>query len=156
MPSLPRAPKAGGAALSWTPIVRKKPGSDSIRSFTAIASMLIAERSPAPVFSQTRLIDVAVGNDSASERLEENSLLRHTYRWLKPGGVLILVIPASQIADCGNILSIQFKDAEVYRLSEPECIQYKQVVFAIRRSRRERERLQEREISWWRLEMEDL
>jgi len=96
--------------------------------------------------------DVAVGNDSASERLEA-LFLRHTYRWLKPGGVLILVIPASQIAVCGNILSVQFKDAEVYRLSEPECLQYKQiVVFAIRRTRRERERLQEREISWWRLE----
>ena len=96
--------------------------------------------------------DVAVGNDSASERLEA-LFLRHTYRWLKPGGVLILVIPVSQIAVCGNILSVQFKDAEVYRLSEPECIQYKQiVVFAIRRTRRERERLQEREISWWRLE----
>jgi protein-L-isoaspartate O-methyltransferase len=57
--------------------------------------------------------DVAVGNDSASERLEA-LFLQNTYRWLKPGGVLILVIPVSQIAICGNILSVQFKEAEVY------------------------------------------
>jgi len=96
--------------------------------------------------------DVVASDDGPSQRLEA-LFLQRTYRWLKPGGVLILVIPVSQIAVCGNILSVQFKDAEVYRLSEPECIQYKQIViFAIRRTRRERERLQEREISWWRLE----
>ena len=90
--------------------------------------------------------------DGVSQRLE-TLFLQHTYRWLKPGGVLILVIPVSQIAVCGTILSVQFKDAEVYRLSEPECVQYRQVVvLAARRTRRERERLQEREISWWRLE----
>lgn len=96
--------------------------------------------------------DNAAGDDGASQRLEA-LFLQHTYRWLKPGGVLILIIPVSQLAVCGNILSLQFKDAEVYRLSEPECVQYKQiVVFAVRRTRRDRERLQEREISWWRLE----
>lgn len=96
--------------------------------------------------------DTAASEDGASQRLEA-LFLQHTYRWLKPAGVLILVIPVAQIAVCGNILSLQFKDAEVYRLSEPESVQYKQiVVFAVRRTRRERERLQEREISWWRLE----
>ena len=96
--------------------------------------------------------DTAANCDGAGHRLEA-LLLQHTYRWLRPGGILILVIPVAQIAVCGNILSVQFKDTEVYRLSEPECIQYKQiVVFAIRRTRRERERLQEREISSWRLE----
>ena len=96
--------------------------------------------------------DTAASDDGAGQRLEA-LFLQHTYRWLKPGGVLILVVPVAQLAVCGNILSLQFKDAEVYRLSEPECVQYKQiVVFAGRRTRRERERLQEREISWWRLE----
>jgi SAM-dependent methyltransferase len=97
--------------------------------------------------------DVAASsNDGPGERLEA-LFLQRTFRWLKPGGVLILVIPVAQLAVCGNLLSVQFKDAEVYGLSEPECVQYKQiVVFAIRRTRRERERLQEREISWWRLE----
>ncbi|TAM79660.1 MAG: class I SAM-dependent methyltransferase [Acidobacteria bacterium] len=96
--------------------------------------------------------DDAMRDEGTAQRLEE-LFLQHTYRWLKPGGVLILVIPVSQLAVCGNILSVQFKDIEVFRLSEPESARYKQtVVFGVRRSRRERERLQEREISWWRLE----
>jgi hypothetical protein len=96
--------------------------------------------------------DLAASDDGSGERLEA-LFLQRTFRWLKPGGVLILVIPVAQLAVCGNLLSVQFQDAEVYRLSEPECVQYKQiVVFAVRRARRERERVQEREISWWRLE----
>jgi SAM-dependent methyltransferase len=96
--------------------------------------------------------DTATDGDGAGQRLEA-LFLQHTYRWLKPGGVLILVVPVAQIAVCGNTLSVQFRDAEVYRLNEPECVQYKQVVvFAVRRTRRERERLQEREISGLRLE----
>jgi SAM-dependent methyltransferase len=96
--------------------------------------------------------DTAANDDGPGQRFEA-LFLQHTYRWLKPGGVLILVIPVAQLAVCGNVLSLQFKDAEVYRLSEPECVQYKQiVVFAVRHTRRERDRLQEREISWWRLE----
>ena len=96
--------------------------------------------------------DVVASDDGPSQRLEA-LFLQRTYRWLKPGGVLILVIPVAQLAVSGNVLSVQFKDTEIYRLSEPECIQYQQiVVFAVRRTRRERERLQEREISWWRLE----
>jgi len=96
--------------------------------------------------------DDAMRDEGTAQRLEA-LFLQHTYRWLKPGGVLILVIPVSQLAVCGNILSLQFKDTEVYRLTEPESVRYKQiVVFGVRRSRREREHLQEREISWWRLE----
>ncbi len=96
--------------------------------------------------------DTVASNDGTGQRLEA-LFLQRTYRWLKSGGVLILIIPVAQLAVCGNILSLQFKDAEVYRLSEPESVQYKQIaVFAVRRTQRERERLQEREISWWRLE----
>lgn len=69
--------------------------------------------------------------DSAAQRLEE-LFLQRTYRWLKPSGVLILVIPVLQLAVCGNILSTNFKDTEVYRLNEPESVEYKQiVVFAV-------------------------
>ncbi|HXK03819.1 MAG TPA: DUF6094 domain-containing protein [Verrucomicrobiae bacterium] len=96
--------------------------------------------------------DTAGDGDGAGQRLEA-LFLQHSYRWLKPGAVLILVIPAGQLPLCGNLLSVHFKEAEVHRLSEPECVQYKQVVvFAVRRTRRERDRLQEREITWWRLE----
>jgi hypothetical protein len=96
--------------------------------------------------------DTATDGGGAGQRLEA-LFLQHTYRWLKPGGVLILVVPVAQLALCGNLLSVQFKDVEVFRLSEPESVQYKQVVaFGVRRTRRERDRLQEREISWLRLE----
>jgi tRNA1(Val) A37 N6-methylase TrmN6 len=87
------------------------------------------------------------GDDERGQRVEA-LFLQRTYRWLKAGGVLILVIPAAQLAVCWNILSTQFKDTEVYRLSEPESVRYKQIVLlGVRRTRRERERLQEREIN---------
>jgi SAM-dependent methyltransferase len=94
----------------------------------------------------------AVHEDGPGQRLKE-LFLRHVYRWLKPGGVLILVIPIAQLPVCGNILSRQFKETQVYRLTEPASVQYHQiVVFAVRRSRRERERLQDREITAQRLD----
>lgn len=96
--------------------------------------------------------DVAANEDCPSERMEA-LFLQHTYRWLKPGGILILVIPAAQLAVCGNRLSVQFKETEVNRLSEPESVRYKQIVlFGVRRTRRERERLPEWEISRARIE----
>jgi len=96
--------------------------------------------------------DTAVNDEGPSERLEA-LFLQHTYRWLKAGGVLVLVIPVTQLAVCGNRLSVQFKDAEVYRLTEPESLRYKQIVlFGVRRTRRERERLSEGEISRGRIE----
>ena len=96
--------------------------------------------------------DTTADGAGLGQRLEA-LFLQHTYRWLKPDGVLILVIPVAQLALCGNLLSVQFKDVQVYRLSEPQCVRYKQVVvFAVRRTRRERDRLPEREINRLRLE----
>jgi SAM-dependent methyltransferase len=96
--------------------------------------------------------DSSVNEDSASERLEA-LFLQHTYRWLKPGGVLTLVVPVAQLAVCGNRLSVQFKDTDIYRLSEPESIRYKQIVLlGTRRTRRERDRLSDGEISRARIE----
>ncbi|MGH9453131.1 MAG: DUF6094 domain-containing protein, partial [Terriglobia bacterium] len=96
--------------------------------------------------------DQTTEDEGRAQRLEA-LFLQHTYRWLKPGGVLILVIPDAQLAVCGNILSTNFKDTEVYRLSERESVQYKQIVlFGVRRTRRERDRLQDRDISGLRLE----
>jgi hypothetical protein len=65
--------------------------------------------------------------------------LEHTYRWLKPDGVLILVIPQARLKPCARLLADHFKGIRVYRLTEPECVQYKQVaVLAARRKRHER------------------
>ena len=62
--------------------------------------------------------------------------LEHTYRWLKPGGVLAFVIPQPQLRPCARLLSEHFADLFVYRLTEPASVQYKQVaVLGVRRKR---------------------
>ena len=74
----------------------------------------------------------------------EYLFLEHTYRWLKPGGVLVLVIPGDRLSTCAEILAVHFRDKAIYRLSEPESIRYKQVVvFGVRRTRRERDQLKD-------------
>ena len=78
----------------------------------------------------------------ADSRRTEQVFLSHTYRWLKPGGVLVLVIPGDRLAECSQILASHFRDVRVYRLEAPECVRYKQVVvLGVRRNRRERERM---------------
>ena len=75
---------------------------------------------------------------SNNQRLE-SVFLEHTYRWLKAGGVLLFVIPQLRLAKCARLLSEQFTDLRVFRLTEPGCLQYKQiVVLATRRKRHSR------------------
>jgi SAM-dependent methyltransferase len=78
--------------------------------------------------------DLEVGQTN-NQRLEL-VFLEHTYRWLKPGGVLVFVIPQPQLKPCARILSEHFGDLAVYRLTEPESVQYKQVVVLGRRRKR--------------------
>jgi hypothetical protein len=88
----------------------------------------------------------------ADSRRTEQAFLSHTYRWLKPGGVLLLVIPGDRLAECSQILSSHFRDVRVYRLEAPESLRYKQVVvIGARRSRREKERLTDSDITRARL-----
>src|SRR6266849_9804477 len=75
---------------------------------------------------------------SDNQRLEL-VFLEHTYRWLKPTGVLLFVIPQNRLAKCARLLSEQFTDLRVFRLTEAACLQYKQiVVLATRRKRHAR------------------
>jgi SAM-dependent methyltransferase len=84
--------------------------------------------------------------EERSQRMEK-LFLEHAYRWLKPGGVLVLVVPAKRVADCAVVLSRNFREMHVYRLTEPESIRYEQVVvLGIRRTRQERDRLRDNEI----------
>jgi len=88
----------------------------------------------------------------ADSRRTELSFLSHTYRWLKPAGILVLVIPSERLSECSQILASQFRDARIYRLEALECVRYKQVVFiGARRSRREKERLTDSDITRARL-----
>ncbi len=89
--------------------------------------------------------DFEIG-EGKSQRMEK-LFLEHVYRWLRPGGILVLVVPAKRIADCTVLLSRHFRDIRVYRLTEPESVRYKQVVvLGIRRTRQERDRLRDSEI----------
>jgi len=94
-------------------------------------------RSPAEAFSLLYLnppYDFEIG-ETNKQRLEL-AFLEHTYRWLKPGGVLVFVIPQPQLRVCARILSEHFADLAVYRLSDPASVQYKQVaVLGVRRKR---------------------
>lgn len=72
--------------------------------------------------------------------------LRHTGRWLKPGGVLFFVIPKTQLARCARTLAEHFDQIRAYRLTDPESVKFNQiVVLAVRRSRERRLRDQELE-----------
>src|SRR5258707_1068763 len=73
--------------------------------------------------------------ENNNQRLEL-VFLEHTYRWLKAGGVLLFVVPQLRLAKCARLLSEHFTDLRVFRLTEPACLQYKQiVVLATRRKR---------------------
>jgi hypothetical protein len=73
--------------------------------------------------------------ESNNQRLEL-VFLEQSYRWLKAGGVLLFVIPQLRLAKCARLLSEHFTDLRVFRLTEPSCLQYRQiVVLATRRKR---------------------
>ena len=89
--------------------------------------------------------DFEIGEEK-SQRLEK-LFLEHVHRWLIRGGILVFVVPAKRITDCAALLSRDFRDARVYRLTETESARYKQVVFlGVRRTRQERDRLPDSEI----------
>jgi hypothetical protein len=88
--------------------------------------------------------------ESGNQRFEV-LFLSHFARWLVPGGVLLYALPAQQLAGCAQVLASHFRDIEIFRLESAECVLYAQiVVFAIARSRRERDRVRDSEISFWR------
>src|SRR6266851_7358574 len=99
--------------------------------------------------------DFEIGEEK-SQRMER-LFLDHVYRWLKRGGVLVLVIPRDYIRDCGQILAYQFRDVRVYSLTEPDSVKYKQIaVLGVRLTRSERDRLQDSEITRARMWYESL
>lgn len=84
--------------------------------------------------------EVSEGRNARMERL----FLEQTYRWLKPAGVLVLVIPGNRLSECVDVLAVHFREKAIYRLTEAESIRYSQIVlFGVRRTRREREQLKD-------------
>jgi len=82
--------------------------------------------------------EIGEGKNQRMERL----FLEHVGRWVRPGGVLVMVVPYDRVYECRSVLTPQFRDKTILRLREPEATAYKQVVvFGIRRSRHERDKL---------------
>jgi len=76
--------------------------------------------------------------ESNNQRLEV-VFLEHSYRWLKAGGVLVFILPQLRLAKCARLLSEHFTDLRLFRLTEPACLEYKQiVVLGTRRKRHSR------------------
>lgn len=87
--------------------------------------------------------EIGEGKNQRMERL----FLEHVGRWVRPGGVLVMVIPFDRIYDCRAILTTQYKDKAIYRLTESEAVAYKQaVVFGVRRTRQERDRMNDHSV----------
>ena len=73
--------------------------------------------------------------ETNNQRLEL-VFLEHSYRWLKTDGVLLFVIPQLRLAKCARLLSEHFTDLRVFRLTEPACLEYKQIVALAKRRKR--------------------
>jgi len=68
-----------------------------------------------------------------------------------------MVSPYDRVYDCRPVLTPQFKEKAIYRLTDPEAVAYKQaVVFGVRRTRQERERMNDHAVSQANWKLNDL
>jgi len=68
----------------------------------------------------------------ANKRMEK-LFLGHTYAWLKPKGILVMVIPGKAIEEVLDTLVTRFTDVGVYRMMGIEAEKYDQfAIFAVR------------------------
>lgn len=75
-------------------------------------------------------------NLTGNRRLER-LFLEHTYHWLVPHGILVLVIPYEQLRDCASLLGAYFTRVTLLRLEDPESVRFRQIaVFGVRRNMR--------------------
>jgi tRNA1(Val) A37 N6-methylase TrmN6 len=82
--------------------------------------------------------EIGEGKNQRMERI----FLEYVYRWVRQAGGLVMIAPFDRVYECRNVLTPHFRDKAIYRLTEPEAVKYKQVVvFGIRRTRQERERM---------------
>jgi len=97
--------------------------------------------------------EIGEGRNQRMERL----FLEHVGRWVRPGGVLVMVVPYDRVYECRSVLTPQFRDKSILRLTESEAIAYKQVVvFGVRRSRHERDKLNDHAVEQANRKLSDL
>src|ERR1700679_2929634 len=56
----------------------------------------------------------------ANNRLER-LFLEHTYRWLVPEGVLVMIIPFERLYECAGVLSSHFARLNIFRMTDDEA-----------------------------------
>ena len=72
---------------------------------------------------------------SVANNRMERLFLDHTYRWLVPEGVLVLVIPFERLYDCVGVLGSHFGRLSVLRMTDEESVRFRQIaVLGIRRN----------------------
>jgi tRNA1(Val) A37 N6-methylase TrmN6 len=97
--------------------------------------------------------EIGESNNQRMERL----FLEHVARWVRPSGVLVMVIPYDRVYDCRKVLTPQFRDKAIYRLTDVKSVAYKQVVvFGVRRNRQERERMNDHAVEQANAKLSDL
>jgi len=72
---------------------------------------------------------------SFGNRRMELLFLQKTYRWLTPGGVLVMVVQHEQLQGCVDLLANAFGEFQVLRLTDPEAERFDQVVLIAVRTR---------------------
>jgi tRNA1(Val) A37 N6-methylase TrmN6 len=81
----------------------------------------------------------------ANQRMER-LFLAHTYSWLKPKGILLMVIPVKAVHDTMETLTTRFKDIQIYRMGGEESEKYDQcAVFGVRHNNNGNDQLQLRQ-----------
>ena len=72
---------------------------------------------------------------SVANNRMERLFLEHTYRWLVPEGVLVMVIPFERLQECAGILSSHFGRLSVLRMTDVESIRFRQIaILGVRRN----------------------
>ena len=72
---------------------------------------------------------------SVANNRMERLFLDHTYRWLVPEGVLVLIIPFERLYDCAGVLASHFGRLSVLRMTDEESVRFRQIaVLGVRRN----------------------
>lgn len=76
--------------------------------------------------------DFEIGELQKNQRMEK-LFLAHTFAWLKPKGVLVMVIPGKAITEVLDTLATRFRDVRVYRMGGADAEKYDQyTIFGVR------------------------
>ena len=151
----PRAPTQSGTAWNW---IRIEPHEATRTLDEVIQGSAFDTHASVESFSLVYVnppydFEIGEGRNQRMERL----FLEHVGRWVRPGGVLVMVVPYDRVYECRSVLTPQFRDKSILRLTEPEATAYKQVVvFGIRRSRHERDKLNDHAVEQANRKLSDL